>query len=247
MCNRCGAENKDKSNFCSNCGAILNNPKPTHSYDKKLIERFMDANIILKLIIIIVAVFVFFVASAWIGHIFFGMPLEFYTEGDATYHLSQFNKLDLDGDGNLTFYEVKGLASDISQDNLSGIFDAADKNNNGVLKGSEFDGYLQFIDKYYKELGKQQKAERKNSAQQKSSSSSSSSNPSFQDEGHEICPVCGGNQFTEFYNSQYGEMNWQCDYCGEIFRSDDEFYIDYWESNGIKCILPALENNLDII
>ena len=38
-----------------------------------------------------------------------------------------------------------------------------------------------------------------------------------------------------------------CPNCGEVFRSDDEFYTDYWESNGINCILPAMENNLVII
>lgn len=89
-CNRCDAENNDESNFCSNCGASLNEPKHIYGHDKNLIERFMDANIILKLIIIIIAVFIFLVASAWIGHIFFGMPIESFTEGDATYHQSQF-------------------------------------------------------------------------------------------------------------------------------------------------------------
>lgn len=246
-CSRCGAENKDESNFCPNCGARLNDSKPAHIRDKNFIERFMGANTILKLIIIIIAVFVFLVASAWIGHIFFGMPLESYTEGDATYRQSQFDSLDIDGDGALSFYEVESLASDIPYGDLSDIFDATDKNDNGVLKGAEFDGYIHRIDKYYKDLEKQQKSKSENSAQQKSSSSSSSSHPSFQDEEHEICPICGGDQFSEFYNAQYGEMNWKCDYCGEIFRSDDEFYYDYWESNGIKCILPVLENNLAII
>lgn len=243
-CSRCGAENRDEGNFCTNCGAGLNMPKPAHSHDKNLIERFKNANIIVKLIIIIVAVYLFLLASAWAGHIFFGMPLESYTEWDSTYRQSQFDSLDINGDGALSFYEVDGLAPGIAYDDLQDIFDSADKNDNGLLKGSEFDGYLHRIEK---NLEKQQKSERQNSAQQKSSSSSSSSNPSFQDEGHEICPVCGGDQFSEFYNSQYGEMNWKCDYCGEIYRSDDEFYINYWESNGIKSILPALGNNLAVI
>lgn len=158
-----------------------------------------------------------------------------------------FDNLDIDDDGALSFYEVESLALDIPYDNLSDIFDAADKNDNSFLKGAEFDGYIYRIDKYYKELEKQQKAEEEKAAQEKSRSSPSSSNPLFEDEGHEICPICGGDEFTEFYNPQYGEMVWQCDHCGEIFRSDDEFYIDYWEQQGIKCILPVLENNLAII
>ena len=223
-CSRCGAQNNDESNFCSSCGARLNETKLTHSHDKNLIGRFMGANIILKLIIIIIAVFVFLVACGWIGHIFFGMPLESYTEGDATYQQSQFDNLDTDGDGALSFNEVRILASDIPYGNLSNIFDSADKNDNNVLKGAEFDGYLYHIDKYHKDFKKQQKAEEEKAAQQKSSSSSSRSNPIFEDEGHEICPICGGDEFTEFYNPLYGEMNWECDDCGEIFHSDDEFY-----------------------
>ena len=233
-CNRCGELNKDESNFCTNCGAGLNGP--TTSHDKNILKRFKNANIVLKLIIIIVAVFIFLVAFSWIGHIFFGMPLESYTEGDATYRSSQFDSLDIDCDGALSFYEVENLASDIPYDNLSDIFDAADKNDNGVLKGAEFDGYLYRIDKYYKELEKQKKTEQEKT--------SSSSNPLFEDIGHEICPVCGGDEFTEFYNPQYGEMNWQCDYCGEIYRSDDEFYIDYWKQQGITSVLSAAQNNL---
>ena len=236
-CSRCGARNNDESNFCTSCGANLNRTK-----NKNLLERFKDANIIIKVIIIIIAVFVFLVAIAWIGHLLFGMPLESFTEGDATYSQSQFDSLDTDNDGALSFYEVENLASDIPYDNLTYIFDEADKNDNGFLRGAEFDGYLYRIDKYYKDLEKQKKAEAQRASQQKSSSS----NPLFEDIGHEICPVCGGDEFTEFYNPEYGEMNWQCDYCGEIYRSDDEFYIDYWQSNGIKSILPAVKNNLAI-
>ena len=245
-CSRCGAEHKDEINFCPNCGTNLNESEHTPSNDKNLIERFRDANIILKLIIIIIAVFVIVVASAWIMHIFFGMPFESFTEYDDTYHNSQFDSLDIDGDHALSFYEVESLAQDIPYDNLSDIFNYADKNDNNVLKGAEFDGYLNRIDKYYNELAKQQNAEKEKAAQQKSSPSSSKT-PSLDYEGHEICPECGSDQITEFYNEEYGEMDWQCDDCGEIYRSDDYLYVDYWEQRGVDCVLPVLENKLAII
>lgn len=232
-CNRCGAENNEESNFCSNCGASLNEPTPIHSHDKNLIERVMDANIILKLIIIIIAVFVFLVASAWIGHIFFGMPIESFTEGDATYRQSQFDNLDIDNDGVLSFYEVDSLASDIPYDNLSCIFDAADKNNNGVLKGAEFDGYIYHINKYYKELEKQQKA-----AQEKSSSSSSSSSNSGPVEYTEACPECGSDEIFE-YEGPYGYTVYQCSSCGYESYDDNDFI---FKVN--KSILPIFKRNL---
>ena len=241
-CNRCGAKNMDGSNFCQDCGTRLNDSKPVRSHDKNLIERFMDASIFLKLIIIIIAVFVFLVAFAWIGHIFFGFPLESYTEGDATYRPSQFDSLDVDGDGALSFYEVESLASDIPYDNLLDIFDAADKNDNGVLKGAEFDGYLYRIDRYYKELEKQQRAEEEKAAQQKSSSSSSSSSKSKSVEYIEACPECGSQEIFE-YDDSYGNRVYQCSVCDFDSYDDDDFVVEVSSS---KCIFPALMGNLAI-
>ena len=241
-CSHCGAENKNESNFCPNCGGELNDSEPAMSHDKNLIKRFMNTNIIFKLIITIIAVFVFLVASAWIGHIFFGMPIESYTEGEPTYRQSQFDSLDIDGDGALSFNEVESLASDIPYYNLSDIFDAADKNDNGVLKGAEFDGYLYRIDKYYKELEKQQKAKEENSAQQKSSSSSSSSGKS-KSTYIDACPECGSQDIIIYADSN-GNLIYQCSSCDFESYDDDYFAV---EASSLKCISPALIGNMDIM
>lgn len=224
-CKRCGAVNSDANNFCTDCGARLNSHKPAYSQDGNFVERFKNSSILFKLVVVIVAVYLFFFAVGIMGHVFFGMPLGFNTEWDTTDHQSEFDSLDIDGDGALSFYEAGALASNIPYDNLSDIFDYADKNDNGILKGGEFDSYLFRMDSYYKSLEKQQKAKEK-ASEHKTTSSSSSSTHSYQDDEDEICPICGGDEFSEFYNAQYGEMNWKCDYCGEIFRSDDEFYAD---------------------
>ena len=87
----------------------------------------MEDNILLKLVIIIIAVFAFLLAYAWIGYIFFGMSLESYSEGDATYRQSQFDNLDSNGNSAINFYDVESSASYIPYDNISDIFDATDK------------------------------------------------------------------------------------------------------------------------
>ena len=97
-------------------------------------------------------------------------------------------------------------------------------------KVAEFDGYIYHLDKDYKDLENQKKTK-----QQKTSSSSSKSNPLFEDEGHESCPVCGSEDLSEVPNG------WYCNDCGE-YLDDDDVYENWWESQGIKCILPVMES-----
>ena len=228
-CRSCGAANGDESNFCQRCGARLDNQKPSGSSDRNLIVRFMEASIFLKLIVIVVGVFVFLLVTAWAAHLFLGMPLESFTDGERTSHQSEFDSLDIDGDGALSFYEVQGVAWDLSYDNHMDIFDGADKSGDGVLKGAEFDGYLYLLEKHYEDLEKQQKPK------QQKSSSSSHSNPYFEDEGHESCPICGSEDLSEVPNG------WYCNDCGE-YLDDDDLYLNWWESQGITCTLPFMES-----
>ena len=242
-CRRCGGENENEDNFCRSCGARLDASKAGPTSDKNLIERFRDSSIFFKIIVAIVAIFMLLVVSAWASHILFGTPLESFTDGDPTYRQSEFDSLDIDGDGALSFYEIQDYASGITYGNHQDIFDSADKNGDGLLKGAEFDGYIYRLENYYKDLEKQKKAEEEKAKEKKTSSSSSGYNPYFEDEGHESCPICGGDEFSEIYSPEYGDMVWQCDYCGEIL-DDDDLYENWWESQGIKFMLPSLERNL---
>ena len=213
-CSRCGAENYDDSNFCPYCGARIIDSKTTHIRDKNLIERFKNASIFPKLIVIIIAVFVFLVALGWIGHIFFGMPLEAYTEGDSTYRQSQFDSFDIDGDGALSFSEVESLALFCSYDDRLDLFDEADKNDNGLLKGSEFDGYIHRVDKERNKLENQKKDDK--------SKSSSSSLPTVK---LGKCPSCGSDASNMYdYYDEFNRPYYQCTVCGYWTYDESEFY-----------------------
>ena len=108
-CNRCGAENKDESNFCHSCGAVLNCSKPPHNSKKSFTERFRDSNVVIKIIIVLFIFTIIMVVIGCANYMIFGDPA-IPTEEDTTSHLSEFNSLDVDGDGALSFYEVEGLA-----------------------------------------------------------------------------------------------------------------------------------------
>lgn len=228
-CNRCGAENRDEDKFCRSCGAVLDVSLPVKSSKGNLADRFNDANIFVKLIVIVAGLFILLFVSAWIAHLLFGFPLESYTDAEATIRQSEFNSLDVNGDGGLSYYEVQGYATDSAYSHSFDVFNQADKNDDGLLKGAEFDGYIYHLEKYYKDLEKQQKSEH-----DQASYSQSTSNPHFQDEGHESCPVCGSEDLSEI------PAGWYCNDCGSTL-DDDDLYLNYWEANGIKCILPSLE------
>lgn len=230
-CKHCGALNTDESSFCHECGAGLVNTNYNYGPVGDLIDRFSNLNIILRVIIVIQLVFIFLLVLGLSGNIFFGMPLEPFTEGDATYRQSQFDNLDDNGDGALTFDEAAEMTPDIPYNKLRILFNRADKNDNGLLIGSEFDGYVHRIEGYHNDL-ENQKNSQKQTDSSPSSSSNSKSGQSYQDEGHESCPICGSEHLTEFYNPGYGEMDLQCDDCGEIIRSEDDLYINYWEKHG---------------
>lgn len=242
-CKICGALNMDESRFCYDCGAELTRSKYNYGRFADLIDRFNNLNILLRILIILHLIFVFLMVMGLVANLFFGMPLEPFTEGDDTYRPSEFSDLDDDGDGALTFSEVSDLTPDIPYDKLRILFDKADKNDNGLLIGSEFDGYIHRIEGYYNDL-ENQKNTQKQTESSSPTSSNSKSGQSNQDEGHETCPICGSDQLSEFYNPVYGEMNWKCDDCGEIIRDEDDPYINYWEKHNIKSILPKLKSNL---
>ena len=199
-CRSCGAANGDGDNFCRSCGARLDSPGFAKSSDKNLIDRFRDESIPIKITMVVVAILLFLFVLGVVAHIFFGMPIESYTDGENTSHPDEFNSLDVDGDGGISYYEVQGFAHEFADRNRFDVFDAADKNGDGLLKGAEFDGYIYHLDKYYKDLEKEQKASDEKAKQQRTSSSSKS-NPLFEDEGPRVLP--GMRQRRPFRSSKW--------------------------------------------
>ena len=229
-CSRCGEENKDENRFCHNCGAKLDSFKPEIAKNDNIIDRFRNAHILIRIIIIIILVFVLMVAMAWAAHLLFGIPLEYNTEADPTDFPDDFNNLDSDGDGALSLYEVSVLAPDISSEKLQKIFDSADKSDDGLLKGAEFDGYINGINRHYKNLEKQKTASGENDDSSSKGTGSKSLNYV------EACPECGSEEIILYPSSD--EILYQCSECGYESYDSDEFVV---EVSGF--IMPAVGLN----
>lgn len=218
-CIRCGAENKDENNFCSNCGAALNVSKPSFTKNENIIDRFRNANILVKLIIIISVIIVILLISGMAAVTFFGVPLDPFTEDVETRHLEDFKALDSDGDGALSFDEAACYAPDIDYDVLSDIFDNADRNNNSLLIGGEFDLFVDKINHHYKDLEKQKQADKK--AVNKSSSSSHG----FTTVKTGKCPGCGSpEEYIYDYYDEFGRPYYQCTVCDYKTYDEGDFY-----------------------
>ena len=221
-CGRCGSENKDEYNFCENCGARLEASKSNVS-KRNLVYRFRNANIFAKLIAIVLIGFISLAVVGLIPHIFFGVPLEPYTDAEDTEYLEEFNVLDIDGDGALSFNEVEGIGSGIDFDKIQGAFDYSDKNDDGLLKGAEFDGYLDKIQRQYKLL--EDSASDGEKTDSDSSSNSGNSIPAVIYEGK--CPSCGSDErYMYEYYDEFGYQYYQCTVCDYKTYDENELY-DY--------------------
>ena len=101
-CGRCGKENGDEDNYCRDCGAPLNAYQTAIHKNESLLERFGKANILVKLMIIASAVIIMLLIIGVTSYIFFGMPLDSYSEEAESKNLVDFNAIDMDCDGALT-------------------------------------------------------------------------------------------------------------------------------------------------
>ena len=66
-------------------------------------------------------------------------------ENETTPLQTDFNLLDINGDGYLTFDEAKNYKNNLSEDLLLNCFNQADKNGNHLLKGGEFTYYTELV------------------------------------------------------------------------------------------------------
>ena len=218
-CIRCGAENKDENNFCSNCGADLNVSKHSFTKNENIIDRFRNANILVKLIMIISVIFVILLISGMAAFMFFGVPLDPFTEEVETCHLEEFKAIDGDDNGALSFDEAAYYAPSIDYDVILDIFDHADRNNNSLLIGGEFDFYVDKINEHYNDLEKQKQTEK---TAVKKSSSSSSSVPTVKSGK---CPSCGSpDDYIYDYYDEFGRPYYQCTVCDYKIYDEEELY-----------------------
>ena len=122
-----------------------------------MINTFNEMGIIKKIIVGCCAVYLVLMIITILGHAILGIPIDSYTE-ETTTKYTDFVQLDTNGDGGLSFDEVKDYDHSsefsISQSNLQSIFDRCDKNGNGLLIGGEYDHYVYSVKDYLNHLKK---------------------------------------------------------------------------------------------
>lgn len=209
------------------------------------LNTFNEMGIVRKTVVGCCAVFLVLMIISVLGHAILGIPLDSFTE-ETTTKYTDFVDLDLNGDGGLSFDEVKYYDHNseftVSDADLEEIFDSSDRNDNGLLIGGEYDYYVYSLKEHLKDLKKQQEeAERKAKEDAKSSSSSSSSsnyNPfalrsgGSDGDGAETCPYCGSEAI---YESGGG---YKCAECGSYISNPDDLNLNYEEGN-YDLILPS--------
>ena len=211
-----------------------------------MINTFNEMGLIKKIIVGCCAVYLVLMIITILGHAILGIPLDSYTEETNTKY-TDFVQLDSNGDGGLSFDEVKrydySSGFSISQSDLQSIFDRCDKNGNGLLIGGEYDNYVYKVKSHINDLKKQKEKAQREAQNKKSSSSSSSSsdyNPfalrsgsSSDGDGAETCPYCGSEAI-------YGSGNgYRCAECGRYISNPDDLNLNY-EEGYYELILPSV-------
>ncbi|MBO7212706.1 MAG: hypothetical protein J6V44_17115, partial [Methanobrevibacter sp.] len=143
------------------------------------INQFNEMNIIKRIIVGCCAVYLILMIITLLGHAVLGIPWDSFSEETPTDY-TDFVELDLDGDGGLSFDEVRDYDHNseftISDSELYSIFESCDKNGNGLLIGGEYDHYVYLVKDHMDDLKHQkEKAQREAQDRAKKSSSSSSS------------------------------------------------------------------------
>lgn len=220
-----------------------------------MINRFNEMNIISRIIVGCCAVWIVLFIISLIGNLVLGIPYDSYTE-DTNTKYADFTQLDLNGDGGLSFDEVKSYDHtskySISENDLYEMFVYCDKNDNGLLIGGEYDHYVIKVKGFINDLeNKEKKAQREAQERAKksssSSSSSSNSNPfalrsgsSSDGDGAETCPYCGSEAIYES-----GGV-YRCGECGATISNPDDLNLNY-EEGYYELTLPSFYYSMNLV
>ena len=208
------------------------------------INQFNEMNIIKRIIVGCCAVYLILMIITLLGHAVLGIPWDSFTEESPTDY-TDFVELDIDGDGGLSFDEVRDYDHNseftISDSELYSIFESCDKNGNGLLIGGEYDHYVYLVKDHMDDLKHQkEKAQREAQERAKKSSSSSSSSSSSRSyssnydsyDGAETCPNCGSEAV---YSTGNG---YRCAECGYSIYNPDDLNLNY-EEGYYELTLPS--------
>ena len=160
------------------------------------------------------------------------MLMQAFPENFDTSYDYEFQQLDMDGDGRLSFLEARQLDPTMSDAEIEPYFNQADKNNNGYIIGYEFDSFLSDVKPYSSSSSddySSSSSSSSNSHKYSSSSSSSSSSSDYDDydyssDGYVLtCPYCGSEAIYESGNY------YQCADCGNTIYNPDDLELNYQE------------------
>lgn len=146
--------------------------------------------------------------------IFLAVALIYYESAESfpIIYGHDYKVLDLDGDGRLSFDEASQLDLSIPNDKMTKYFNEADTNNNGFLKGHEFELFYDDVNNYDEVYGDSSS----NSDKYKYSSSSSSSKSK---NSRSYSSNSGNNKYVNNLNDQEYDSSSEgyvltCPYCG---------------------------------
>lgn len=219
-----------------------------------MINGFNEMNIVGRIVVGCCAVFIVLMILSLVGHAVLGIPTDSFTEDTSTRY-KDFAQLDINGDGGLSFDEVKSYDHNskysISQNDLYEMFVDCDKNDNGLLKGAEYDHYVikvkGFIDDLENKEKRAQREAQERAKKSSSSSSSSNSNPfplrsdsSSDGDGAETCPYCGSEAIYES-----GGV-YRCGECGRTIYNPDDLNLNY-EEGYYELTLPSFYYSMNLV
>ena len=235
-CAKCGKENIDEAVYCANCGASLELRSanfilfklPPTTPDKQ------DRQMKIWCCYVPIILFILILAFSVVHHQF--------AESFPTDYGDDFDYLDLNGDEKLSFDEISIVNWNMSDSKISEYFKEADTNNNGFLKGHEFDIFGDNVKNYHRHSEDSSSSSDKYKYSSSSSSSGSSShgrdyntgnskatnslnNKEFdRSEGYVLtCPYCGSEAVYETGG------HYRCAECGRNIYNPDDLELGYWE------------------
>ena len=238
-CPQCGKENHKDVTYCTNCGARLHSISNNNSSASSSNSSSKESNTnqktdegpdTLKICCCYVPVILLIIATAW------ALIYHNYAESFSTDYGDEFNYLDSNGDGKLSFDEISHVDWYVDDSKLNEYFDDADTNHNGFLKGHEFD---LFVDDVIDETSSSSEDSSSDNDKYKYSSSSSSRSSSgsskyrndlnnheydSSSEGYVLtCPYCGSEAVYESGNG------YRCAECGSYISNPDDLELGYQE------------------
>ena len=164
-CPKCGKIIDDKSKFCTYCGETIvpieskstNNHSTTtktSSINKNDKNKTKKDNFFTNLSTTRKCCYVFIILLILFAIVYIPYVIKYNEnrEDVSSFHQDEFDALDIDGNGYLTFDEAKEYGNKTPESKLLEFFNKSDHNGNNLLKGDEFDKFRYSVKDYEESL-----------------------------------------------------------------------------------------------